>query len=129
MSDLSGLWSGSYVYPGELNPVPFNVELRDHDGRLSGEVSEPAPPYMAAGEAHAILTGGRTGSRVSFTKVYDSLEHFLDPVTYVGTLEDEECEIAGIWSISPGFSGGFVMTRPKNEQARKEIRESVEIDR
>ncbi len=127
--NLSGLWSGSYVYPGELKPVPFNVELRDHDGRLSGEVSEPAPPYMAVGEAHAMLTGGRSGSNVSFTKVYDSLEHFLDPVTYVGTLDDEECEIAGTWSISPGFSGSFVMTRPNSENACEEIRESVEIER
>ncbi len=129
MSDLSGLWSGSYVYPGELSPVPFNVELRDHDGRLSGEVVEPAPPYMVAGEAHAILTGGRSGSSVTFVKVYDSIEHFLDPVDYAGTLDDDECEIAGTWSISTGFSGSFVMTRPKKEQANAEIKEEAEIER
>lgn len=129
MSDLSGLWSGSYVYPGELSPVPFSIDLREHFGRLSGVVSEPAPPYMAAGDVHAMLTGARSGSLVSFTKVYDSLDHFLDPVRYEGTLDEEECEIAGSWTISPNWSGSFLMTRPKNEQAIEEIQETIQIER
>ncbi len=129
MSDLSGVWSGSYVYPGSLDPVPFALELRDNGGMLSGEVDEPAPPYMPPGPVHAMLTGSHSGNRVSFTKIYDSLEHFLDPVSYDGVLDEDECEIAGTWTISPQWSGSFVMTRPKPERASVEVEEVVEIDR
>jgi hypothetical protein len=128
MSDLNGVWSGSYAYPGSLEPVPFTLELRDNAGLLSGEVNEPAPPYMPPGDVHAMLTGSRSGSRVSFTKNYDSLDHFLDPVRYDGNLDDDECEIAGHWVISPTWSGSFVMTRPKPERASVEAVESVVID-
>ena len=62
MTDLSGLWDGTYAYPTALEPVPFRAELRDHDGRLSGEVREPAPPYMAAGDLAAMITGARSAS-------------------------------------------------------------------
>lgn len=129
MSDLSGVWSGSYAYPGSLEPVPFALELRDNGGMLSGEVSEPAPPDMPPGDVHAMLTGSHSGSRVSFTKIYDSLDHFLDPVHYDGTLDEDECEISGQWTISPTWSGSFVMTRPKPERAAAEVEETVEVDR
>ena len=34
MTDVNGLWTGSYVYPGELEPVPFDAEIRDLVGRV-----------------------------------------------------------------------------------------------
>ena len=39
-ADLSGCWTGSYAYPGQMEPVPFTVELRDDGGRLSGLCQE-----------------------------------------------------------------------------------------
>ena len=124
MTDLSGRWDGSYAYPATLKPVPFSAELRDHQGRLSGEIFEPAPDYLPPGELAALVTGERSGSGVRFTKVYDLLDHFRDPVSYHGTLDEEECEIAGKWSISPGWSGTFVMTRQKEAEA--EVEEEAE---
>ena len=128
MSDLSGLWDGTYAYPSALQPVPFRVELRDHGGRLSGEISEPAPAYLPPGDLASIVTGARSGSHVRFTKIYDLLDHFRDPVVYDGTLDEEECEIAGSWTIGPGWSGTFVMTRPKEVEAgaEQEAEEVVE---
>ena len=120
MTDLSGVWDGTYAYPSALQPVPFRAELRDNGGRLSGEVSEPAPGYLPPGDLAAIVTGARSGSHVRFTKIYDLLDHFRDPVVYDGTLDEEECEIAGSWTIGPGWSGTFVMTRPKETEAEAE---------
>ena len=124
---LSGAWSGSYIYPGSLDPVPFTVDLRDSGGALSGIVTEPAPPYMGGGEVQAVITGVRSGPAVRFTKVYDSLEYFQNPVRYEGLLDDEECEISGEWHIAANWSGGFVMTRPKPERASVEVEEKVEL--
>jgi hypothetical protein len=128
VSDLSGAWSGNYIYPGSLDPVPFNVDVRDSGGGLTGIVTEPAPPYMGGGAVEAVITGSRNGRVVRFTKVYDSLEHFLDPVHYEGTLDEEEVEISGEWRISSTWAGGFVMTRPKPQQDSVEIEEAVEIE-
>ena len=129
MTDLSGHWDGTYAYPSALQPIPFHIELRDSGGGLTGEVIEPAPDYLSPGEMAAMVTGSREGSMVRFTKVYDSLEHFLDPVLYQGMLDEEECEISGTWTISPGWSGTFVMTRAKTEEADEEAQEEVEVDR
>jgi len=126
VTDLSGNWDGTYAYPSALQPIPFLLELRDHDGRLTGEVREPAPDYLPPGDMAAVVTGNRDGSHVRFTKIYDSLEHFLDPVVYEGTLDEEECEVAGTWTISSTWSGTFVMTRRKSEEAEEEVEEEVE---
>ena len=85
---------------------------------------------MAAGDLAAMITGARSASHVRFTKIYDTLEHFRDPVVYDGTLDEEHCEIAGTWSIGPGWSGTFVMTRPKSvaEEVEEEAGETVDLD-
>ena len=128
MTDLSGHWDGNYAYPSALQPIPFHIELRDSGGGLTGEVVEPAPDYLPPGDMAAVITGSREGSAVRFTKIYDSLENFRDPVFYEGVVDDEECEISGTWTISPGWSGTFVMTRPKTEEAEEEVEEEVEVD-
>jgi hypothetical protein len=129
VSDLSGHWDGTYAYPSALQPISFHAELRDSGRGLTGEVVEPSPDYLPPGEMVAVITGNREGSSVHFTKIYDSLEHFLDPVFYDGVLDDEECEISGTWTITPGWSGTFVMTRPKTDEAEEEAQEEVEVDR
>lgn len=117
--DLTGDWTGSYVYPGELDPVPFNATIRDNQGRLSGIIIEPAGAWSAAGEAHAVLTGERQGSTVSFTKIYDAIDAYPDPVIYEGMVDADACEIAGEWHIPGDWSGSFIMTRPGRK--RKEV--------
>ena len=125
MSDLSGAWSGSYIYPGELEPVLFGAEIRDHDGKLSGVIAEPAP-WLSGGTAHSVMSGAWASGRVGFVKIYDAVDNFPDPVLYEGTLDADECEISGQWRIG-SESGGFIMTRPKSQAVEVEQTEKVSI--
>lgn len=131
MTDLSGLWNGSYIYPGSLEPVPFNAELRDTDGLLSGVIAEPTAEWAGPGEVAATLSGRRRGNEVEFVKLYDQVDAYPDPVHYAGTLDEEECEIAGSWVISGNWSGAFVMTRPqaKAGELAVEAEEKLPLDR
>jgi hypothetical protein len=124
--DLTGEWTGSYVYVGELHPVPFHASIRDHDGRLSGIIHEPAEEWADVEEAHAVLTGERRGSAVNFTKIYDAIEFYPDPVRYEGTVDADGCEIAGEWHITGEWSGTFIMTRPGREQEDVEAEETAQ---
>ena len=125
MSDLSGAWSGSYVYAGQLEPVAFEVDIRDSGGMLSGVIAEPSL-RPSNGTAHSTMSGSYGDGRVAFVKIYDAVEEFPDPVHYQGTLDADECEISGIWSIG-ALSGGFIMTRPKARAAEVEQVESVTV--
>lgn len=128
MTDISGLWAGSYVYPGELEPVPFNAEIRDLDGRISGVIHERAEAWVGTDEATATLSGQRSGREVNFTKTYDQIEVFPDPVHYEGTLDEEGCEIAGTWVIVGEWSGAFVMTRPKSAELLESVEDAVPVE-
>jgi len=129
MADLSGVWSGTYIYPGSLDPVSFVAEIRDLGDGLSGVISEPAPLYMGGGEIEAVINGACIGKSVHFTKIYDELDHFLNPVDYSGTLDEDENEISGDWTIKGELSGGFVMTRSAPVRAEETIEEYIEVDR
>lgn len=119
MTDLSGSWTGSFAYPGQMSAVPFSLELRDHGGQLSGVCDEPAPPALGGGRATSLIEGRRSGSQVRFAKVYDDVAHFRHRVDYRGTLDPDECEISGTWSIEGDWSGPFVMTRPRRARAER----------
>jgi hypothetical protein len=112
MTDLSGAWSGSFTYPDCLYPVPFTAEIRDLGGPISGVTSEPHE-WSASDEAHGTISGARSGSHVQFTKIYVHQEDYPDPVHYYGTLDQDQCELAGEWDIPGIWSGSFIMTRPK----------------
>lgn len=122
---MSGAWSGSYVYAGELEPVAFEVEIRDSGGKLSGVIAEPSM-RLPNGTAHSIMSGSHGDGCIEFVKIYDAVEEFPDPVHYQGTLDTNECEISGIWSIRT-MTGGFIMTRPKARAAEIEQAESVTV--
>lgn len=53
MIDLSGRWSGSYAYPGSLSPVPFEADIRDEGGFVSGLIDENGSGFNRPGQMHA----------------------------------------------------------------------------
>ena len=116
MTNLSGTWAGSFTYPDCLEPVPFTAEIRDFGGPISGVTSEP-DEWVPGEEAHGTISGSRSGSHVQFVKIYIHQEDYADAVHYYGTLDEDECELAGEWDILGEWSGSFVMSRPKPRKA------------
>ena len=127
--DLSGVWSGNYIYPGSLDPVSFVAEIRHLGDSFSGVVSEPAPAETGLGEIDSVITGTCAGSRVAFTKIYDEPDIFLQPVDYDGTVDSDGTEIVGEWTITGEYSGGFVMARAKLNRQEETIDDFIEVIR
>ena len=120
---LSGDWIGNYSYPGELEPVPFDATLVECNGQLSGETREPGHAVDMGETAHALVHGSRTGGQVTFTKVYDTIEH--EPILYEGTVDETGTEIQGHWTIVGEWSGSFLMRRPAAAEEDVEAEEEV----
>ena len=121
--DLSGDWIGNYSYPGELEPVPFEAILFESNGQLTGETEGPGHTLDMGEVAHALVHGSRSGAQVTFTKVYDTIEH--DPVLYEGMLDDAGTEIQGSWTIVGEWSGSFLMRRAIAAEDEVETEEEV----
>jgi hypothetical protein len=124
---LTGRWWGRYEQaPG--GPVPFEAELSEDDGSITGETSEPNTFRGDMGAAlTATLTGGRAGAEVNFLKQYHGFVQDDCPV-YQGTANAALTRIEGQWSFPswPGLTGRFVMMRkPQAEaKARTEARQA-----
>jgi hypothetical protein len=109
--DLSGLWLGSYSYPGGLGPTtPFLASLSDDHGALSGTIVEPNMMGRSSEQLGAILSGSRSGRSVDFTKVYDGASDAAHAVDYVGRLSGDGNTISGVWSLE-NLDGTFEMHR------------------
>ena len=109
--NLSGLWMGSYSYPGGWGPTtPFLARLEDHDGRLSGTIMEPNMIGPSSDTLEAVLSGSRDGQSVDFTKLYDGASDAAHAVDYVGRLSGDGNSIAGMWSLHD-LDGTFEMHR------------------
>lgn len=123
--DLSGEWIGIYNYPHSAPPNEFQASLRDHDGLVTGETSEPSPK---GGTLHAVIEGRREGGRLHFTKIYDDLTFSTDPVQYDGRIDPGGDEIEGKWTIPGIWSGTFLMVRGAGagETVAERIAEEVE---
>ena len=116
--NLSGVWKGIFHYPRHYPPVPFDAEIRDHFGALSGETVEVANAGGLNGQTlHAVLWGNRQGSDVSFAKSYDTLRRAPNVVHYQGQVNESGDEISGTWRIAGSWSGPFMMIRKKPEIA------------
>ena len=122
-NDLSGDWIGNYSYPGELAPVPFLATLIEGNGHLTGETKEPGQTPEMGAIAHALLHGTRNGLKVSFTKMYDTIED--EPVLYEGAVDATGNEIHGRWTIVGEWSGSFLMRRATAVQEETEAEEDV----
>ena len=126
--DLSGRWSGFYNYPNDRPPTPFEAELRDHGGRLSGIVTEPGDTRASKGMTlHAVLQGERKGSEVRFAKRYDYLPRAHYAVDYQGRIAPGGDEIEGEWRIVGAWSGTFLMIRGSREGESVARRVSEEV--
>lgn len=120
-SDLSGLWHGFYNMPRSGPPTPFEAELLDTGGLLSGETSEEGDTPDCHGlTLHAVIEGRRSGDLVSFTKRYDYLPRADYAIAYEGMLAPGEDEIEGRWTIPGVWSGTFLMVRARRDEAVEE---------
>jgi hypothetical protein len=123
---LTGVWDGAFRQP-VVGSVSFTATLIESGQQITGSTHEPCAcaQYGCPRETHlAILAGHRQGRSVSFVKTYDPPGFGYDMVVYCGELNGDATEIAGRWSIKGGFSGEFVMMRPRRKavvRARKEL--------
>lgn len=120
--DLSGHWHGFYNMPVDEPPTPFEAELLDTGGLLSGETSEDGDtPDCFGMTLHAVIDGRREGDRVSFTKRYDYLPRADYAILYEGKLAPGGDEIEGRWTIPGVWSGTFLMVRNAGAGQAEEI--------
>jgi hypothetical protein len=110
--DMSGMWEGTYVYPGYQGPTtPFVATLSEADGRLTGSTLEPDLVGFAKtpGELEATIVGMRDGTAIDFIKTYrEPLSH--ERIDYVGKLSDDGLVVTGVWS-NGALDGTFEMRR------------------
>ena len=110
-TNLSGLWIGSYSYPGGAGPTtPFLASLEDHGGTLRGTILEPNTMGRSSEQLGSVIHGSRSGSSVDFTKTYDGESDAAHAVDYVGRVSGDENSITGVWSLESA-DGTFEMHR------------------
>ncbi len=110
-------------------PVPFEIEMIDADGFLSGTVSEPNTFRDDMGSTlTATIAGQRSGDQVSMRKTYNGFEQD-DPI-YEGRLNDACNRITGTFhfEILPMIQGRFVMVRAVSAKARQKVAVAAELD-
>jgi hypothetical protein len=112
MTDLTGVWDGTYTQPG-VGIVTFLATLIETAGALGGNITEPCVmPGCPLSTHNASIAGHRSGSTVSFVKRYEPPGYGYDKVSYEGTVNADATEIDGRWKL-PGTaaSGTFLMVR------------------
>jgi hypothetical protein len=110
--DLTGVWHGLYAYPRFASPVYFVATLIGGGSFVSGTTHEAVTGSMGAPlTLFATLDGGRSGSAVDFTKLYDGTGGWSHSVAYEGLLNDAGDEIDGTWRLRADWSGRFLMIR------------------
>ena len=121
-TDLSGTWHGFYNYPIAQEPVPFTAELTDADGDLAGRTEETGNVGDARGLAiSATLQGRRSGSSVTWLKIYDGQFEHYDAVRYAGNVSEDGLEIEGRWTVPGNWSGTFLMIRAAGKTQLQEV--------
>jgi hypothetical protein len=122
--DLTGVWNGLYKQT-LVGSVPFTATLIQSGDHIGGSTHEACIRSGCPRKTHlAILSGHRSGRSVSFIKTYDPPGFGFDSVKYVGELNADATEIAGMWSIGSAFFGAFVMTRAGR---RAEVKADAEL--
>ena len=113
--DVSGDWSGQYVYPDDGGATFFTARLAETAGRFSGAIEEADALH---GALRASVDGRRSGSAVRFTKFYDTGSEAFDTVVYEGVLSEDGSEIEGRWTVPGSWSGRFLMLRASEQKAK-----------
>jgi hypothetical protein len=118
MADLNGTWLGTYWQRN--NPTRFEASIIQAGNTLSGNILDDN--YL--GEAR--FSGTVTGRQINFIKRY--LMSSSEPITYMGTISEDEDYIQGYWNIGLIFSGEWEARRSgDNLVIRQEIRQTVDI--
>jgi hypothetical protein len=118
-ANLSGRWTGVYFYPvdvefnphDDLPPTPFEAEIRDAGGEISGSTLEPhalGPP--GAAPIPARIEGHHFDGQLIFTKFPDGGGQ-LHSIDYIGAISGDGNSVAGRWVIHGDWSGTFQMQR------------------
>lgn len=124
--DLSGQWSGIFNYPSMFPPNSFEATIRDAGGVITGLITQPREVFDAPGAPRqAVIEGSRSGSTLSFVKIYDDLER--PTPHYHGTIQPGGDEIEGEWTIPGDWSGTFLMIRGSRagESVERRVSEKV----
>jgi len=109
--NLSGLWLGSFAYPGGEGPTtPFLASLTDENGALRGTIVEPNTIGASSDRLEAVLSGSRSGAAIDFTKIYDGESDAAHAVDYVGRVSADGNSVTGVWSLE-ALDGSFEMHR------------------
>ena len=125
-ADLSGKWSGFFNYPSQFPPNPFEAELTDRDGTISGLITQPGELFYPPGTVlQAVVEGSRAGAELRFIKIYDDLDR--PTPHYRGTIQPGGDEVHGEWTIPGDWSGTFFMIRAGRAKAAAERRVSEEV--
>lgn len=101
MADLSGNWLGTY-WQDEM-PSRFEASFVQNGNVFTGSILDDN--YL--GEAS--VSGEVIGCSLSFTKRY--LVTSNAPVTYTGTISENEDYIQGRWNIGSRYSGSWEARR------------------
>ena len=126
--NLTGMWDGTYVYPGFAGPTtPFVANLTDSGGSLTGTTLEPNTHgfFDAPDELEATVAGARSERAVDFTKTYCG-GPIEDPIDYVGQLSEDGNLITGVWSVLD-MDGTFEMRRGIALEELSEVREEAQM--
>ena len=125
--DLSGQWSGIYNYPSLYPPNTFEATIRDTGGAITGVISQPGEFFEPPGTVQtAVIEGSRSGTSLSFIKMYDDLNR--PTPHYHGRIQPGGDEIEGEWTIPGNWSGTFLMVRGPRAKAGVERRVTEKID-
>ena len=129
---LSGSWTGRYDYdnPAFGLPVSFDAVLTETAGTLRGEIVEPNTIRKEATDTLiSVLNGTRSGSSVSFVKIYTDFEPSEHP-HYDGQVNSTATRITGRWHFPthPGVKGTFLFARTSHAAARRTAKAAAELE-
>jgi hypothetical protein len=129
-TSLTGRWLGRYEYDAGPEPVPFEADLIEDLGFLSGETAEGNTfrPELD-GTLHAVITGNHSKGSVHFTKTYLGFEADDHPI-YSGRANANLTRIEGRWFFpsQPGWAGRFVMMRKPGAAAERKAGDKAEME-
>ncbi|MBD2472298.1 hypothetical protein [Nostoc sp. FACHB-145] len=101
MADISGNWLGSYWQDGM--PTRFEAAFVQGGNALTGSILDDN--YLG----EATVKGDVIGRSINFTKRY--LVTAYAPVTYTGTISQNEDYMQGKWNIGSRYSGSWEARR------------------
>ena len=104
MDDISGAWSGTYVYSGvmaHMAPVQFEaIFVSESGGGFSGRITDAGD----IGEADVL--GRHESGQVRFVKTYRRTRYsYALPILYAGTFSEDGQYLQGSWCIERRFLG------------------------